>query len=77
MKAYSLDLRQKILRACAQRHGSQRAMAALFGVSQAFVEKLLRRRLTTGDITPRPHAGGRQAICNEAARGAVRHLLRG
>jgi transposase len=50
MKAYALDLRQKILRACDQRLGSQRAIAALFGVSQSLVEKLLRRRRTTGDI---------------------------
>ena len=76
MKAYSLDLRQKILRACDQHLGSQRAIAALFGVSQSFVEKLLRRRRTTGDIAPRAHAGGRRALCNEAARAHVRHLVR-
>ncbi len=75
MKAYSLDLRQKILRAYDQRLGSQRALAALFGVSQSFVEKLLRRRLTTGDIAPRPHAGGRRALCNEAALAVVCHLI--
>ncbi len=75
MKAYSLDLRQKILRAYEQRLGSQRAIAALFGVSQSFVEKLLRRRRTTGDIAPRPHAGGRRAICNEAVLAVVRHLV--
>jgi hypothetical protein len=39
MKAYSLDLRQKILRACDHRLGSQRNIAMLFGVSQSFVEK--------------------------------------
>jgi transposase len=75
MKAYSLDLRQKILRAYDQQLGSQRALAALFGVSQSFVEKLLRRRRTTGDIAPRPHAGGRRALCNEAAHAAVRRLV--
>ena len=62
MKAYSLDLRQKILRACDQRLGSHRAIAALFGVSQSFIEKLLRRHRTTGSIAPRPHAGGRRAL---------------
>jgi transposase len=75
MKAYSLDLRQKILRAYDQRLGSQRALAALFGVSQSFVEKLLRRRRTSGDIAPRPHAGGRRAICHEAALAVVRRLV--
>jgi transposase len=75
MKAYSLDLRQKILRACDQQLGSPRAIAALFGVSQSFVEKLLRRRRTSGDIAPRPHAGGRRALCDEAALGCVRQRV--
>jgi transposase len=75
MKAYSLDLRQKILRACDRGLGSQRAIATLFGVSLSFVEKLLRRRRTTGEITPRPHAGGRRASCDEAALAHVRRLV--
>jgi transposase len=75
MKAYSLDLRQKILRACDQRLGSQRAIATLFGVSQSFVEKLRRRRRETGDISPRPHAGGRRAICDASAMAHVRQLV--
>jgi transposase len=72
MKAYSLDLRQKVLRACDQRLGSQRAIATLFGVSQSFVEKLLRRRRATGDISARPHAGGRRAIYDATALAHVR-----
>jgi transposase len=75
LKAYSLDLRQKILCACDQQLGSQRVLAAFFGVSQSFVEKLLRRRRATGDITPRLHAGGRRAICHEAALAYVRRLV--
>ena len=75
MKAYSLDLREKLLRACDQQRSSQRAIAALFGVSQSFVEKLLRRRRTSGDIAPRPHAGGRRALCDEAALAQVRQLV--
>jgi DNA-binding transcriptional regulator YdaS (Cro superfamily) len=39
MKADAFDLRQKILRACEQRLGCQRAMATRFGVSQSLVEK--------------------------------------
>jgi transposase len=75
MKAYSLDLREKILRAYDQRLGSQRALATLFGVSQSFVEKLLRRRRTSGTIAPRPHAGGRRALCDEAALAVVHRLV--
>jgi transposase len=62
MKAYALDLRLKALRVCDQRLGSRRAIAALCGVSQSFVEKLLRRPQTIGDIMPHPHADDRKAI---------------
>jgi transposase len=75
MKASSLDLREKILRACEQQRGSQRAIAALFGGSQAFVEKRLRRRRTSGDSAPRPHAGGRRALGDAAALAQVRQLV--
>ena len=75
MKAYPLSLRQEILRACAQRRASQQTIAAFYGVSRSFVEKLLRQHRTTGGITPRPHAGGRRAICDEATRHLVRRLI--
>jgi transposase len=76
MKPYSLDLREKILRAYDEHRGSQRALAALFGVSRAFVENLLQRRRATGTIAPRPHAGGRQPSCDAAAREMVVLVLR-
>jgi transposase len=76
MKAYSLDLREKIVCAYDAHRGSQRALAALFGVSRAFVENLLRRRRTMGTIAPRPHAGGRQPSCDRAARELVTLIRR-
>ena len=75
MKPYSLDLREKILRAYDEHRGSQRALAALFGVSRAFVEKLIQRRRTTGLIAPSPHAGGRKPRCDHAALALVRQAL--
>jgi transposase len=75
MKPYSLDLREKILRAYDEHRGSQRALAALFGVSRAFVEKLVQRRRRTGQLAPRPHAGGRKPSCDPAALAVVRQVL--
>jgi transposase len=75
MKPYSLDLRQKIVRAYDQKLGSQRALAALFGVSHAFLEQLLQRRRATGAMAPRPHGGGRQPCCDLAVQGLVRQLV--
>jgi transposase len=76
MAAYSIDLRNKILQACERRLGSQRALADLFGVSLSFVEKLLRRHRTTGNIAPKPHAGGQRPSLDAAADTLVRQLVR-
>jgi transposase len=76
MKPYSIDRRETILRAYDQKLGSQRHVASLFGVSRSCVEKLLQRRRIIGTIVPRPHAGGRQPSCDEAALEVVRQVLR-
>jgi transposase len=72
MAAYSIDLRQKILQAYERRLGSQRALAHLFGVSLAFVEKVLRQHRTTGTIAPKPHAGGPRPRLDETTHGRLR-----
>ena len=73
--AYSTDLREKIVRAYDEGLGSQRHIAEMFGVSRSFVEKLLHRRRTTGEITALPHGGGRTALCQEKERDLVRRLI--
>ena len=60
MKAYSTDLRQKIIEACQRGQATQHAIADLFGVSVSFVEKLLQRYRTTGTFTAKPHGGGQK-----------------
>lgn len=73
--AYSTDLREKITRAYDDGLGSQRAIAELFGVSRSFVEKLLHRRRTTGEIAALPHGGGRKSLCQEKEQQLVRRLI--
>jgi transposase len=75
MAAYSIDLRQKILRACERPLGSQRRIADVFGVSLAFVEKVWRQHRSTGDIAPKPHAGGQKPRLGTAAQAVVRRLV--
>ena len=53
MKAYSLDLRQKIVDAYAQGNRSQRQLAQQFGVALSFIEKLLKQQRETGSIAPK------------------------
>ena len=53
MKAYSLDLRQKIIDTYLGGKISQRQMAKRFGVALSFVEKLLKKYRETGNIAPK------------------------
>src|SRR3982751_1389890 len=73
--AYSTDLRTKIVRAYDEGLGSQRQIAEMFGVSRSFVEKLLHRRRTTGDVAALPHGGGRVALCQHKEHDLVRRLI--
>lgn len=73
--AYSTDLREKIVRAYDEGLGSQRKIAEMFGVSRSFVEKLLHRRRTTGDIAALAHGGGRAALCQRKEHDLVRRLI--
>jgi transposase len=58
MKAYSLDLRQRVLSAALRGDRSIPEVAGRFGVSTAFVNKMLRLHRAGADRASRPHGGG-------------------
>lgn len=58
MKAYSLDLRQRVLSAALRGDRTIPEVAELFGVSLTFVNKMLRLHRAGEDLAPRPHGGG-------------------
>jgi len=58
MKAYSLDLRKKVLMAYQHKEGSIRQLAKRFTVSPRFVGELVSRFRRTGSYAPKPHRGG-------------------
>jgi transposase len=58
METYSMDLRERVIRAYDQKVGTQEHVADLFGVSARWIKKLLKRRRETGGISPKPHGGG-------------------
>jgi transposase len=72
MKAYSLDLRTRIVEAIDRQVGSQGEVAALFGVSRTFVKKLVRQRRETGSVAPKPHGGGQRPKVETKKGAAVR-----
>jgi transposase len=75
MKAYSNDLRRKIVESYENNDYSQDEVAELFGVSLATVKNFLRRKRETGSTDALPHAGGQQPLLDEKARKFVQHLI--
>ncbi|NJM72878.1 MAG: transposase [Scytonema sp. RU_4_4] len=57
MKAYSIDLREKIVKAYSQGETSVRKVASRFGVAKSFVQKLLSMNKTQGHVKPRQQGG--------------------
>jgi transposase len=58
MKAYSIDLRQKIIEVYEREEISQRQLAQRFGVALSFIVKLLKQYRQTKEISPKPFNGG-------------------
>lgn len=58
MRAYSQDLRDRVIQAVESQDGSQAEIAERFGGSVSFVERLWQRWRTTGSCAAFPHAGG-------------------
>lgn len=52
MKTYSMDLRERVVQACDEKVGKRKEIAELFGVSTAWIRRLLQRRRETGGIAP-------------------------
>lgn len=65
MKAYSSDLRQKIVDLSRQGKGSVRQLAHRFAVSPDFVQRLLKRERETGSVVPNACPRGPKAHLNE------------
>lgn len=75
MKAYSLDLRQKIVDAYAEGNLSQRQLAKQFRVALSFVEKLLKQQRETGDIAPKKRTNQTPTKLNEAQLQVLEQLV--
>jgi transposase len=76
MRAYSTDLRQRVVAAYDACEGTQEQVAARFAVSVSWVRKLLRQRRATGSIGPRPHGGGHPPAFDDAADARLRRAVR-
>jgi len=76
MKAYSLDLRERVAAACGQPARTVASVAAQFSVSVSFVEKLLHRQRTTHSVAALPHRSGPAPRLDPSARRELQACLR-
>jgi transposase len=76
MKAYSTDLRERVIADCDARDGTREQIAARFSVSIAWIRKLVRQRRETGSIAPKPHGGGRAPAFDDEAARRLREAVR-
>ena len=78
MKAYSLDLRERVAAACQQPGYTVGAVAAQFSVSVSFVAKLLQRQCRSGSLRWRAAPPQRSsAVFGRARTGTVGGLVCG
>jgi transposase len=75
MKAYSLDLRQKIVDLYQQGEGSIRQLAQRFAVSPDFVRLLLKRAQETGTLAPKVYTRGPKPRLNSTDYRVLEGLL--
>ena len=72
MKAYSSDLRQRVVEAYEEGEGSLAELAALFRVSLSFIKRMLRLQRGGKSLEPQPHGGGAPRALKERELEVVR-----
>ena len=60
METYSVDLRERVMRAVEEGFATRKEIAESFGVTTRWIRKLVQQYRETGSIKPLPHGGGRQ-----------------
>jgi transposase len=76
MRAYSNDLRERIVAAVERGEQSIRQIARLFSVSLSCVVRLLQRQRRTGSVQPQPHGGVPPRKLDAAAEARLLELVR-
>jgi transposase len=75
MKAYSTDLRQRIVDAYKKGEGSVRELAQRFVVAYKTVQNYLNLERETGSVEPRPHGGGPTPKLDESGVQEMRTIV--
>jgi len=57
-KAYSLDLRERVIAVYQEGKSTMQEVAKRFAVSRSWVNNLVQRQKQTGSVAAKPHGGG-------------------
>jgi transposase len=76
MKAFSNDLRERLVAAAERRDYPLRRLAHVFSVSLSALVRLLQHKRRTGSVQPKPHAGGPTCKLDAAADARLLTLVR-
>ncbi|CAA9362609.1 hypothetical protein AVDCRST_MAG84-3596 [uncultured Microcoleus sp.] len=68
MRAYSLDLRERVVAAYEKGEQSIATIAAQFSVGQTFLKKMLRQKRESGSLERLPSRAGAKKLLSEAHR---------
>ena len=71
-----MDLRERVVAACAAGDATREQIATRFSVSVSWVRSLMHRRREEGSIAPRPHGGGRTPVFDAGAAVRLREAVR-
>jgi transposase len=75
MKAFPIELRERVLKAVREREGAIAAVATVFSVSVSFIFKLLRQLRDTGGIAPKAPNGGAAPLFHGPLLERLRQLI--
>ena len=75
MKAYSLDLRQRVVAVYEVGQTTIKEVAERFAVGETFVKKMLKQKRDLGAVQPPAHGGGKKRALEEKHLKALRRWL--
>lgn len=75
MRAYSIDLRERVVEAYKTGSLTIKAVASQFRVGETFVKKMLRQERELGAVKAYRHGGGRRRVLNQRQMHKLRRLL--
>jgi transposase len=75
MRAYPVELRERVVEAVDERHGTVAEIAQIFGVTARYIYKLLKQRHERGDLAPLSHGGGARPKLSEEQKQRVVTLV--